>query len=91
MGKKTDGFAVIQQDKIRICLEKEKEAGWDNQITGEITAMLMEKSTQNIMTTFQAKNFSLNISFSPNQAAALNLLPGKQRILMFHSRDIEWR
>lgn len=89
--EKTDGFAVIQQKKIRICLKKEKESGWDNQITGEITSMLMEKSSHHIMTTLQAKDFSLNIRFSPDQATALNLLPGKRLILMFHSRDIEWR
>lgn len=91
LGKKTDGIAVIQQDKIRICLEKEKEDGWDNQITGEITSMLMEKSAHHIMVTLQAKDFSLNIGFSPDRAAALNLLPGKRLILRFHSRDIEWR
>jgi len=89
--EKPDGFAVIQQEKIRICREKEKKTGWDNQITGEITSMLMEKNSHHIMTTFQAKNFSLNIRFSPDQAAALKLLPGKRLILMFHSRDIEWR
>jgi tungstate transport system ATP-binding protein len=89
--EKTDGFAVIQQEKLRICLEKEKKSGWDNQITGEITSMLMEKNSHHIMTTLQAKDFSLNISFSPDQATALKLLPGKRLILMFHSRDIEWR
>jgi tungstate transport system ATP-binding protein len=89
--EKPDGFAVIQQEKIRICLEKEKEAGWDNQITGEITSMLMEKSSGHILTTLHARDFSLNISFSPDQASALKLLPGKRLILMFHTRDIEWR
>jgi tungstate transport system ATP-binding protein len=87
---KTDEFAVIQQEKIRICHEKEKETR-DNQITGEITSMLMEKSSHHIMATLRVKDFSLNISFSPDQAAALKLLPGKRLILMFHSRDIEWR
>ena len=92
LGKENDGFAVIQQQKIQVCLEKEeKEEGWDNQITGEITAMLMEKSTHHIMATLQVRDFSLNLSFSPDRAAALNLLPGKRLVLRFHSRDIEWR
>lgn len=89
--EKPDGFAVIQQEKICICLEKERQNGWDNQITGEITSMLMEKSSGHIMVTLHASDFSLNVSFSPDRAAALNLLPGKRLILMFHSRDIEWR
>ncbi len=88
--KKTDGFAVIQKEKIRICLEKEK-GNWDNQITCEITAMLIEKNSGHIMVTVHARDFSLNISFSPGQAAGLKLLPGKRLILMFHTQDIEWR
>jgi tungstate transport system ATP-binding protein len=51
----------------------------------------MEKSTRQIMATLRAKDISLNLRFSPDQAAALTLLPGKQLVLRFHSRDIEWR
>ncbi|MCP4717898.1 MAG: energy-coupling factor ABC transporter ATP-binding protein [Desulfobacteraceae bacterium] len=87
---KNQGIAVIQKEKVRICLEKEKENS-DNQITGKIISMLMEKSCGHIMTTIQAKDFSLNLSFSPDQAEALKLLPGKKIILMFRSQDIEWR
>ena len=82
---------MIQKEKIRICLEKDKDNGWDNQITAEITSMLMEKSTGQIMATLHAGDFSLDISFPRDQAEALNLLPGKKLILMFLSRDIEWR
>jgi tungstate transport system ATP-binding protein len=90
--KKPDALAVIPQEKIHVCLGKTKEkAGWNNQITGEITALLMEKSTRHIMATLRAKDVSLNLRFSPDQAAALTLLPGKQLVLRFHSRDIEWR
>jgi tungstate transport system ATP-binding protein len=89
-GEKTDGFAVIQKEKIRLRLEKE-EGSCDNQITGEVTSMLIEKNSGNIMTTLHAKDFSLDISLPPDQAQALKLLPGKKIILMFRSRDIEWR
>jgi hypothetical protein len=53
--------------------------------------MVMEKNAGNIMTTIQAGDFSLNINFSSEKAAVLKLLPGKKIILMFRSRDIEWR
>jgi len=90
--KKTkEGFAVIQKEKIHVCLEKDMKNDCDNQITGEITSMLIEKSSGEIMTTIHASDFSLNISFSQSQAGALKLLPGKKIILMFHSRDIDWR
>ena len=89
--EKPDGLAMIQKEKIRICLERDQVNGYDNQITAEIIAMLMEKNSGHIMTTLAADNFSLNLSFSPDQAEALKLLPGKRLILMFHSRDIEWR
>jgi tungstate transport system ATP-binding protein len=88
---KPDKLAVIQKEKIHICLERDQANGYDNQITAQIVAMLMEKNSGHIMTTLAADNFSLNLSFSPDQANALKLLPGKHLILMFHSRDIEWR
>ncbi len=88
---KPDKLAVIQKEKIHICLERDQANGYDNQITAQIVAMLMEKNSGHIMTTLAADNFSLNLSFSPDQANALKLLPGKRLILMFHSRDIEWR
>ncbi len=88
--EKSDGFAVIQKEKVRISLEKEKKNS-DNQITGEITSMLIEKSCNHIMTTVHAGDLSLNISFPPDQAERLKLLPGKKIILMFRSQDIEWR
>jgi tungstate transport system ATP-binding protein len=89
--EKSDDFAVIPQDKIHIFGEKKEQTQWDNQITGEITSLLMEKSTRHIMVALQAQDVSLNISFSPERAAALNLLPGTPLVLRFHSQDIEWR
>ncbi|MCP3943083.1 MAG: energy-coupling factor ABC transporter ATP-binding protein [Desulfobacteraceae bacterium] len=90
-GKKNNKFAIIQKEKIHIRLEKEKANGWENQITGQITSMVMEKNAELIMTTIQAKDFFIDISLSPDQAENLKLLPGKKIILMFSSRDIEWR
>lgn len=88
---KTQGIAVIQKEKIHICLERDTANGYDNQITGEITAMLMEKSCGRIMARLKAGDFSIDISFSQDQAAALTLLPGRRVILLFRSQDIEWR
>jgi tungstate transport system ATP-binding protein len=90
-GRKNQQLALIQKKKITICLEKKENNGSDNQITGKITAMVMEKNAGNIMTTIQAGDFSLDINFSSEKAAVLKLLPGKKIILMFRSRDIEWR
>jgi len=89
--KDTQEFAVIQKEKICIRLERKADNGYDNQITGEITSMHMEKKSSHIMTTIHAEDFSLDISFSLDQAKTLNLLPGKKLILMFRSKEVEWR
>jgi tungstate transport system ATP-binding protein len=89
--EKPDGFAVIQSEKIRIYLERDEKNGVDNQICAKITAMRVEKNSGQIMTTLAVNDFSLDLSLRPDQAERLKLLPGKQLVLMFHSRDIKWR
>lgn len=89
--KKPDTIAVIQKDKIRICLERDDTNGVDNQIFAEITTMRVEQDTGQIMTTLRVNDFALDLSLTPDQADTLKLLPGKRLVLMFHSRDINWR
>lgn len=88
---KKDSTAVIQTEKIFISNEKNNSREFNNQATGVILSMLLEKSSNHIMTTIQVGDFPLNLSFSPGKAAELGLQPGKKIILMFRSKDIEWR
>ncbi len=89
--KNTQKFAVIQKEKICIRLERKSDNGYDNQITGKIISMHMEKRSGQIMATIHAKDFTMDIGFSLAQARSLGLLPGKKLILMFRSQEVEWR
>lgn len=90
-GDKKELTAVIQTDQISIATEKNKDNGFDNQITAQIISLFLEKNTGHIMATLLAGDFSLDLSFSPDQAGTLGLMPGKEFILMFRSQDVEWR
>jgi tungstate transport system ATP-binding protein len=83
--------AIIQTDRLCICTEKDSNNKFNNQVTGQIISMLLEKNCGHIMTSIQVGDFSLNLSFSPDRAAELGLQPGKKIIFMFRSKDIEWR
>ena len=91
LSAKTGDTALIQKNKIRICLSRDRENGYDNQIKARITQMLLEKKSGNILTTIGINGFSLTLSLTPDQVSTLALHPGKEVILMFHSRDISWR
>lgn len=88
---KKDGTAVIPTDRLCISTKKNTTSKYDNQVTGQIISMLLEKSSNHIMTTLQVGDFSLDLSFSQGKAAELGIQPGKKIILMFRSKDIEWR
>lgn len=90
-GDKKELSAVIQTDRISIATGKNRENGFDNQIFGQIISLLLEKNTGHIMATLLARDFSLNLSFSPDQAGKLGLMPGKSLVLMFRSQDVMWR
>ncbi len=90
-GNKKELTAVIQTDRISIATEKNRKNGYDNQIFGQIISLILEKNTGHIMATLLARDFSLNLSFSPDQAGALGLMPGKSLVLMFRSQDVTWR
>lgn len=83
--------AVIKKEKILICLEKDMEKTFDNQITGEITSMLLEKKTGNSLTTISLADISLVFSFPIKKVFSMGLRPGKRLVLKFNSEDISWR
>ncbi|MDD9303557.1 MAG: ATP-binding cassette domain-containing protein [Desulfobacter sp.] len=91
LSPKTGKTAVIPKEKIKLCLSKENNNGYDNQIRASITQMLLEQKNNNILTTIQVDSFSLTLSLSHDQVKAQSLFPGKQIILMFRARDIAWR
>lgn len=91
LSPRTGSAAVIVQDKIKICLSKESENGYDNQITAQITQMILEQKTGNSLTTLAMDNFSITLSLTENQVSKQGLRPGKKVILMFRSKDITWR
>ncbi len=91
LSDKTGETALIQKNKIRISLVADPENGYDNQIKTRITQMLLEKKSGNILTTIGINGFALTLSLPPDQVSNLGLHPGKEVVLMFHSRDISWR
>ncbi|WP_022664839.1 energy-coupling factor ABC transporter ATP-binding protein [Desulfospira joergensenii] len=88
-----DQTAVIQRDRIRICLSGEQahDPDMDNQIPGQVISMLLEKQTGNIMTFIQVNDLSFALSLSPENGSRLGLVPGKIVELRFRSGDIQWR
>ncbi|MBU8911789.1 MAG: ATP-binding cassette domain-containing protein [Desulfobacterales bacterium] len=82
--------AVIRKKNISIALERQPAGGVDNQLSGHIISMLLEKKNGQIMATISINDLSLILRLSPDQISHLDLYPGKKVILQFHSNDVEW-
>ena len=88
---KTGETALIPADKINIAREVETQFNGKNRIPVLVTRMALEPKTGRIEVDLNADAFGLTLLLSKEQAGALNLQPGKKRILVFRTRDVFWR
>ena len=88
---KTGETALIPADKINITREIETQSNEKNQIPVLVTRMALEPKTDRIEVDVNTKTFGLTLLLSKEQAGALDLQPGKKRIIAFKTRDIFWR
>ncbi|MCG8686958.1 MAG: ATP-binding cassette domain-containing protein [Desulfobacterales bacterium] len=91
LSQRTGSTAVITQDRITLSRSKKQGNGYGNQVTAQVTQMLLEQKTGEILTTLAMDNFTLTLSLSPDQISNLELQPGMDIILMFNTKDIAWR
>ncbi len=82
--------AIIRKKNITIDLEKRHDTRFDNQLSGNISSMLLEKKSKNILATVAIHDLPIAIRLTPDQISSLDLYPGKEVILKFHSNDFEW-
>jgi tungstate transport system ATP-binding protein len=83
--------AVIQKEKLYLYPAMDTNGDRVNRLPARITQMLLEQKTGRILTTMDLKGFTLCLSVTANQAAQLDLVPGKQIILVFSPEDVDWR
>ncbi len=81
--EKTGETALIEKDKIKIDdkLEPEDshESNQENRLSAQITRMALEPQTDRIEITFAVDNFRIPLFLQKDQAAGLNLQPGKKK------------
>lgn len=82
--------AMIKKEHIFLDLEKQEEHGTLNQLSGQVTAMLLEEKTGLIMATIAIHDISFVIRVSPDEITNLKLYPGKKVVIKFYLGDIEW-
>ena len=82
--------AIIRKKNISIALKKQPGNGMDNQLSGHIVSMLLEKKSGHIMTTISIHDLCFILTLPPDQISRLDLYPGKKVILGFYSNDVEW-
>ena len=82
--------AMIRKKDIIIELEKQENSKNLNQLSGQITSMLLEEKTSLIMVTIMVHNIPFVIRLSPDKVTNTGLHPGEKVILKFNLHDIEW-
>ena len=82
--------AILRKKNITVGLEKRPDKRFDNQLSGNISSMLLEKKSKNILATVAICDFSIITRLTSDQISSLDLYPGKKVILKFHSKDLEW-
>ncbi|MCK5310986.1 MAG: ATP-binding cassette domain-containing protein [Desulfobacteraceae bacterium] len=82
--------AIIRKQNIAISLKISPENDIDNQLSGHVISMLLEKKRNKIMATISVHDLSFVLIVTPDQISSLDLYPGKKIILQFSSNDVEW-
>ena len=83
-------MALIRKKDISISLKNTNDNNVDNQLSGHIVSMLLEKKKENIIATIMAHDLSFVLILNPEQISSFDLYPGKKVILNFSSKDVEW-
>lgn len=82
--------AVIRKKHISIEPDKHPGNDRDNQLSGHIVSMLLEKKSGHIMTAVSIHDLSFTLRLVPDQISRLGLFPGKKVILRFNPDNVEW-
>jgi hypothetical protein len=59
-------------------------------MSGHISAMLLEKESNQILVTVPVQDLSFVLKLTPEQISGLGLYPGKTIVLGFFPDDVEW-
>nr|NJM01875.1 ATP-binding cassette domain-containing protein [Desulfobacula sp.] len=82
--------ALIRKKNIRIESLDQPFTEGINRLSGHISAMLLEKESNQVLVTVPVQDLSFVLKLTPDQIRSLGLYPGKSVTLGFFPDDVEW-
>ncbi len=82
--------AVIRKKKTSLGLEKLPETDGLNQVWGQIISMNLEKKRNRILIKIAIEDLEFKLRFPLERIDRLCLCPGKNVVISFNSRDVNW-
>ncbi len=67
-----------------------EEKAFDNRVNGVVSRLVFQQSTEDIVATVVAGNELFTLKISREKISDFGLYPGKEVVVAFDSRDVEW-
>ncbi len=85
-----DATALIREKHITLDLKKQTADSLQNQLSGKVTAMMLEKKSGSILVTILCRDLAFVLRLTTSQMTQFSLYPGKDVVLKFSPTDVEW-
>ncbi len=85
-----DATALIREKHITLDFKKQTAESLQNQLSGKVTAMMLEKKSGSILATISCHEQAFVLRLTASRVTQFSLYPGKDVVLKFSSNDVEW-
>jgi tungstate transport system ATP-binding protein len=82
--------ALLRKQHIALDIKQQESQPQLNQLTGNLTTMMLEGKTGFILATITCQDLTFVLRLTPDQVRDYALCPGKEVLLKFNASDIEW-